>query len=288
MGQSQPPSPTPRKPADSDQKRTNGNGNVRRDDNGNAESISTAINKLAAEVKSWKDQQGTAQKKDDTPAEWWTKWSTIATAAATLAIAILGGFQWWAMDKQRAAMELQADYMRDALVETKKAADAAKASAESLMSSERAWIKIIDILDPKDDIPNGFWFNISNQGKTPARITALISKCESRPFEETLPGNPDYADAKRHIFGGDFGHEPLLVPAEKLTSTIRLAFPEETTWADIYTEAVRIYAYGFVTYIDSFEREHTLRFGYMYLPFRPEQRRSQWAVIPLRDYNQQS
>ncbi len=53
------------------------------------------------------------------------------TAIATLTIAGLGVFQWWAMHKQRVAMELQADYMKDALAETRKASNAALSSAET-------------------------------------------------------------------------------------------------------------------------------------------------------------
>jgi hypothetical protein len=87
-------------------------------------------NKFTSEIASWKNQQTSQEGKGNTSSDWWLKWSTIGTAFATLAIAGLGGFQWWAMHKQRLAMDAQAAYMKDGVTENKKSADAAVASAD--------------------------------------------------------------------------------------------------------------------------------------------------------------
>jgi len=86
-------------------------------------------------MKAWENRQASKQSQQSPPPQGWLKWGNIVTAIATLAIAGLGIFQGWAMHRQRKAMDAQAAYMRDALAETKKSADAAESSAKTARES---------------------------------------------------------------------------------------------------------------------------------------------------------
>ena len=129
--QSQPPSPAPTKFTQNDKSKTARKQTVASGDKSDADSVSAQIDQLKSKLATWENRQAAKQRQENTSSDWWLRWSTIATAIATLAIAGLGIFQGWAMHKQRLAMDAQAAYMRDGLAETKKAADASVASAET-------------------------------------------------------------------------------------------------------------------------------------------------------------
>ncbi len=145
--QSQQPPPTPT--GQNKNSKTDSKQDVDSNNQSSTNSISTAIDKLTSEVAAWKQQQASRQNKEDTSASWWLKGSTIATALATLAIALLGYFQWKAMDKQRVAMEQQTQHMEAALAETTKAANAATSAAATaelaLKTAERADVLVNDV-----------------------------------------------------------------------------------------------------------------------------------------------
>jgi hypothetical protein len=117
---SQPPSPSPTPPTKNNQSQTAGKDPIATNDKNNSNSVSAAIDKLTSEIASWKNKQTADNSDGNASSDGWLKWSTIISAVATLAIAGLGGLQWWAMHKQRAAMEEQANYMREGLAETRK------------------------------------------------------------------------------------------------------------------------------------------------------------------------
>ena len=131
LAQSQPPSPTPAKPT----QKSKGTATDKQVEvssiQGDANSLSAAVDKLTSEIASWKKQESAKQDKTDTSAERWAIGSAAVSATATIAIAILAFFQWRSMDKQRLAMDMQAKYMSDGLIETRRAVDAAKASADT-------------------------------------------------------------------------------------------------------------------------------------------------------------
>lgn len=136
-------------------------------------------------------------------------WSTIVAAAATVAIAILGFFQYRVMHLQRLAMEQQSQSMKSALIETKQSSDAAttsaqaatetleavreqtatakdaakaaadnaaaaKITAETLINTERAWMLFTEFfVVPGSSYPKRINFSFQNCGRTPAWVTEL-------------------------------------------------------------------------------------------------------------------
>jgi hypothetical protein len=293
IGQSQTPPPTPGKPAQNYQGNATGKQDVASDDQRQANSVSTAINKLSSEITAWKNQQAAEDNKRDTSSGGWLMWSTIMTAIATLAIAGLGVFQWWAMHKQRAAMELQATYMKDALAETKKSADAAKSSADiadkssiALMDGQRGWAVIQDVSLPPTIWPLSakvqasgifkFTYTFKMCGGTPCILKTAGARFHVAkrkeipgfggmpviPFEADLPEIPEYSydihgnDIRRNYFGVSGLAMP---PGEELTLIEDLEdgqlTPEQAN--EIYESKAFFCAYGFITYADIFNREHT-------------------------------
>ncbi len=119
--QSQPPSPGPGKPAQENKGNAISKQAVASSDQSDADALSTAVDKLASEMASWKKQEPAKQDINNTSAEWWAIGSAAVSTLATVAIAALAFFQWRAMDKQRLAMDTQATYMRDGLEATRNA-----------------------------------------------------------------------------------------------------------------------------------------------------------------------
>jgi hypothetical protein len=144
--QSQPPSPAPSKSTQHDKSKAVRKEAIASNDQSSASSISAAIDKLAAEIASWKKQAEGTRKENNTSSDWWLKGSTVISAVATLLIAIIAAIQACVIHKQRIAMDQQATYMHAGLVETRRAADAATESAKvakaALELSQRADISI--------------------------------------------------------------------------------------------------------------------------------------------------
>jgi hypothetical protein len=119
--------------------------------------LAATINQLAAEVAAREKLERAVQQASKMPPERWLKWSTVGSAVATLFIAVLALFQWLVIRKQ-------AKDMGEGLIETRKAADAAKKSADALIDSERAWL-IDEQLDVQ--VVEAF-LRFKNWGRTPA------------------------------------------------------------------------------------------------------------------------
>lgn len=114
-----------------------------------ADSISASIDKLTTEVTAWKDQSKAPPEKGDASADW-------ILAFATLLIAVLTFFQWLILKAHHKVMDRQANYIRDALAETKKSSDAAVSAAEvakrSLEVAYQAKVGITSIV-LRDPVP---------------------------------------------------------------------------------------------------------------------------------------
>lgn len=147
---SQPPAPTPPKAAQNDKGKPAREQGETPNYQSAANSISAAINKPASEVAAWKQQESGKQNEGKASNDWWAIGSAFVSALATIAIAVLAFFQWRTMDRQRCAMDAQAIYMRDGLVETKKAADAATAGVEvarsSMQMAQRAYVGVTSVV----------------------------------------------------------------------------------------------------------------------------------------------
>jgi hypothetical protein len=132
MAQNEPASPIPKAPVQTNQETAtplqpaNPQADVDR--------LSTAVDRLTAEVTAWREQESQKTKSNESPS-WPTISSTIVAAIATVFIALLGFFQYRVLHRQRLAMEKQSEYMREGLTLTKQAAEAASVSANSAKQS---------------------------------------------------------------------------------------------------------------------------------------------------------
>lgn len=162
----------------------------------------------------------------------------------------------------------QKDLMRDALSETRKAADAAKRSADAFVLNERAWVvATLDyrIPDPPPSVQWGadalsiqyFCPFFRNFGKSPATITRIAMKCAQIPMSAELPDEPDYLDA-------------LLVPGRMVLAPevlLRSPYLPSISGTDIPAikqKEQRLYIFGFVDYEDLEGKVRYTRFCFEY------------------------
>jgi hypothetical protein len=198
FAQSQPPPPAPGKASHSNQKNASSKSAEHNPDERSPEENSSRLNKSSSPVTSGNNKNAAAPQSEKPPAEWWFIASTILSAAATVAIALLGFFQWRAMRRQ-------ADYMRRGLriairqariadrnaSAAIKSAESAKESLEvtrkALVLSQRPRIEVRNVQIPSDivgrifnaqrvseipDIIEGS-FEIINVGSTTASVIAV-------------------------------------------------------------------------------------------------------------------
>jgi hypothetical protein len=181
----------------------------------------------------------------------------------TFFLTVLAGLQFWAMHRQ-------AKYMRDALTETRKAADAARDSADALMNGERAWILVDGIRDfPSFQSNQRELVDIipvcTNYGKTVGTITRFWYTWSVLPLLDTLPDRPDYAD--RHGITSDQSTRVTLPPHTPFEPLSRLS-ATNNNFEHIYKNEFRLWIYGFIEYLDAFDRPpHVTRFCLLYVPF---------------------
>ncbi len=143
---------------------------------------------------------------------------------------------------------------------TRKAANAAKASADGLISSERAWVVVEEAYFK--DMKENKWVTrpkIKNLGKTIARIRKVSLGGALVRRTEKLPDSPAYSESRDFDF--------VLCPNQE--------FPEdELTYILIDHENVRnahtglfsMYLYGLVEYLDLAGRERATGFVLIYSP----------------------
>jgi hypothetical protein len=248
--QSQPPSPTPGKTAQYNQRKARGKQSEESGNHEAADKISSAINKLTAEVASWKQQSSSAPQKNEAPADWWLKWSTIISAAATLCIAVLAFFQWRAMRGHKEALDAMAVYMRDGLKETKKAADAATKSADTaeraLKLTQRADVLLSGVslrdsagVDASPVRPDSYVIlEFKNFGRTRAEnvvfeIMLVIPDCPSsvKHLGPMVLGAGDTQALRFQAFG-EFLTE--LIASGIGDGTIKLSFTGKVSYRDIF------------------------------------------------------
>ena len=146
---------------------------------------------------------------------------------------------------------------------TKDAATAALRQAESITTSERAYVKMSHlppglIFGPE---ARAYWIaiRIENFGRTPARITATVIKTQYFPPGESPPSLPDYSRGVEQL-GGAF-----MVPHDNVGQTISGMFGSSRIEEAVIEEAVRAgrgrwLVFGYVDYIDKFGKRH--RAGY--------------------------
>lgn len=177
FGQSQPPSPTPselsqKKQDETPEKQAIGNANKKP-----ASQASASANQIDSKPQGGEESQG-AKYSEKTTARSGIDWPSWVVAIFTAVLAVVAGLQLWAMHKQ-------AESMREGLIETKKAADAARDSAEytrrGLEISQGPNVVISSIvlndegqrtLSPDENLSNS-WVEISLKNTGPTRAVFL-------------------------------------------------------------------------------------------------------------------
>jgi hypothetical protein len=278
LGQPQPPSPTARKTAQENQDQATPKA---AEQESNERPITINI-PGGTEIRIGEKKEARNGDEKQSSTDWWALPNTVLVTTFT-------GFLAWLAHRQRQAMTEQAGYMRDGLAETKRSADAAWLSAEALINSERAWVKVVDIINPSD-VPSGFMFKFKNGGKTAAKLTGLVAKGEALLNHQSLPETPNYDGATHHPFTDKPGYETILIPEEHTGSLLNIPIPEGFATQAIRLGAIQVYAYGLLTYRDSFNRERKLQFGYIWIPGNLAvglgyNLPPQWAQITLKEYN---
>jgi|ERR1019366_4815146 hypothetical protein len=163
----------------------------------------------------------------------------------------------------------QARSMRRQTRPIRKSAEAALLSAKAIMGSERAWILV------KPELPNGLraapqnqitWFrwSIKNVGRTPARIletdalAARIEKMKDFPPKPRYVGNP--------LSMNEF----LLVPNDSIPITWMIegdSLTEDEVAKIREGLSLHFAAYGYVKYLDVFDKLHTMRFCHRFVVY---------------------
>lgn len=172
-------------------------------------------------------------------------------------------------------MEQQAQYMREGLNETRKAADAARNSADTaeqaLMIANRGWLMISDF-NVSNLTPNGvatISFRVINAGATP--VTFHHADCLSR-IDSSLPDDPDYrerveVEQPQAVFGpGEFktlSHPTRVIPS---VDFMKLPTGERTIFVFgrlVYTDVFGHHSTGYLVMLD--RDRHTFK----HVPSKP-------------------
>ena len=245
-----------------------------------ADQLSTAIDKLTSEVASWKQHQSSAPNKNEPPADWWGRGSTILEALSTLVIAILAYCQWRTLKEHKKAFESMAGHLESGLVQTTIAANAAKGSADaakqSFVLSHRPKLSI-RFMNPTekyaDAIPISGSCQVFNTGETKAvldrqwfeivigkhlpAVAPYQGKHGKRFVDETLvPGNP-----VEIIFPTD---EPRAINTEEYIALANHRDFVQARSGERPTHAEDLFVVGWISYFDETKTSRTVGFCQRY------------------------
>jgi hypothetical protein len=194
-------------------------------------------------LENYEDSKAHPAESDSNPAKWYTSFERP---------------EWWLV----AAAFLTIFFIGWQSIETRKAAEAAKSSAESVRKAERAWLIIKPdsfLLQPGNRLD---WI-IVNAGQTTATISKAQVRCKKyRGMEILLTGPPDYGDPINLLDVPIAPNIPIKVWSYIETDTGNRLSPEDVV--DISDKGADLVAYCFVEYLDSFGDPHESRFCYYY------------------------
>ena len=215
----------------------------------------------------------------------WSVGTAVVTVLATIVIAFAAVRQWLTAKRQARYMALQSRSMHRGLIQTRKAADAARKSADvaecAMKTSERPFI-LIDPVTLVDFFPGKaahIDFPIRNGGKTPAFFTD--GKIRLKTHRNELASPPDYGEA--HEDPDKSVANIWLNPGQKMGNEVGWATPID---ADVYWWIVngemKLTIFGYVTFRDAFKVSRTLGFGLRYVP---QKKGGSFRYVSLPGYN---
>jgi hypothetical protein len=158
--------------------------------------------------------------------------------------------------------------------QTKKAAEAARDSAEAQMDADRAWILVSVHGQPnapltkqiRDGIAPSVELQVEVAGHTPARIISEKYRCHIVP---ATPSGPELDPTPTYPPGVESIKDPVvLAPGNKSPRNVRLESSSQTMeLAASVTEGRSIWcAYGRIEYEDAFKREGITQFCAIFYP----------------------
>lgn len=120
----------------------------------------------------------------EAPTDGWSAINSILITIFTGVLAYLAYRQWCSMQRQT-------EYLGQTMKETRKAADAANLNATTLMNTERAWLLLEKVQNPKIGTgPVAFGYTLKNYGRTPAFLTKMVAQFRRYKSLDSLPENP--------------------------------------------------------------------------------------------------
>lgn len=182
---------------------------------------------------------------------WWERLYVIFTGL--LVIAAGAGAYFANLTLQ--TMQSQLRRMEEQTAGIAKSAEAAKASADGLKLSERAWMVA---WEPEMVIPSGeqpreeVWFyncSFKNTGRTPARIVEICIELGKTDSLNRIPQSPAYSTEKTRQY-----NTVLVAPNDSLRLPGAELFLAVIEAERVWNEKLFLYGYGFVKYLDVFSK----------------------------------
>jgi hypothetical protein len=179
-------------------------------------------------------------------------------------LAIVGLLQWRVLTKHETWMKRNVRVVIEVAKAARKNADAAKVSADaakdsfqSVIDSERAWV-VADAPRVQTDIASGqsvrVLCTVRNRGKTMARVIAKGENYSIEATPDNLAASPDYGKP------ADWPDGVVLSPASESVLTRTLQVANSETWQRVSNGSMVLFVFGFVKYLDVFNREHESRY----------------------------
>jgi hypothetical protein len=264
--QSQSPSPAPAKAQKDQVKASPKAGKTDSDQNPSNQNVFNGI-----AVKGGDQQQPAGRSGKESSADWWSIGNTAMITLFTGVLALLAYRQWRTMEGHERGLQALGGYLRDGLVGTKKAAEAAREGAEAanktagvMMEAERAWVAIF--IPPEKD---GSTYRpgpaetltilyvkpaLKNFGKTIAVAKTMKARLQLVPVKEALPPIPIYDSAETQTLTGDITLFPE-VPFQPFSLGI-----SNGDMRRVFNREVNLWVYGYVDFIDAFGRPWETKF----------------------------
>lgn len=241
--------------------------------NNSGSGVTVIVNPLA-DTKQDRPSQQTHDDNPQTAVERGLYRATLALAFFTAVLSILGYFQWCALRHHAEAFDGLLATMRDGLIPTKQAAEAAKTSANAVMLAERAYVKMSHEWSETNKsaaqfaIAQGqprrgemsFKIRITNSGNTPADVLGggMWTRVNAGQPPTDIPPHYPYNIAPTYLTGGgtDFirdKHCMIPIAAESAERFMGTDSLDEQLWL-----------IGCVVYKDRFDHHHLAGYGRRY------------------------
>jgi hypothetical protein len=236
LAQSQPPAPTPPKTAEPQQQHAASKTGKSSPEQSDSQKSSSLVNGVQRNQPTDKDGNTRDTSEDPSPTDWITRLTAVIAAAAVAQVIVY---------------VFQTNYIKRTLQETAKAADAATASAQFVINSERAWVLFEQLKGrPGDMVAISF----KNHGRTPAWFTEVRAHFV---FSDPEVKNIEWDKLQM------FPYKQVIVSGES-TAEFRLPLDmNRLVQPEIWPPGDSV-VYGMIRYRDIFGQQRETTFCYAY------------------------